>query len=266
MSGASVVPWLKTLAPNAKRLQLTPSLSGVLQSRKLQQFPPRESIPMWEQDDEKAQAEFQRLLANNKEWAEQIKKEDPEYFEKNAQGQSPTYLWIGCADSRVPAETLTGLKCGEIFVHRNIANLVVNTDLSCLSVLTYAVEFLKVKHIVVCGHYECGGVKAATAMDQDFGVIEHWLRNIRDVRRLHATELNSIVDPHVRYRRLIELNVVEQCVNLFKTGVVQQQRIKTGYPRIHGLVYEIKDGHLKELNLDLIGYMKQYKDIYKLYS
>jgi carbonic anhydrase len=146
-----------------------------------------------------------------------------------------------------------GTNPGDLFVHRNVANLVVNTDMNMLSVLTYAVEHLKVKHIVVCGHYNCGGVRAANATDVDLGVIEHWLRNVRDVKRLHMAELNSIVDDELRHRRLVELNVAEGCINLFKTGVVQEARMKTGYPLIHGLVYDLADGHLNTLNLDLLG-------------
>eukprot|EP01134_Creolimax_fragrantissima_P000043 CFRG0043T1 len=210
--------------------------------------------------------DYNQILANNKMWVKKRNEIDPDHFKKANHTQNPKYLWIGCSDARVPAENLTGLNDGEIFVHRNIANLVVNTDLNMLSVLTYAVDVLKVKHIIVCGHYGCGGVKAAVETNQDLGVIEHWLRNVRDVKRLHMTELDSIVDDQVRYRRLVELNVVEQCINLFKTGVVQNARTDTGYPLIHGLVYDIDDGLLKEINLDLIGYMKQYRSVYRLYS
>jgi carbonic anhydrase len=208
----------------------------------------------------------QELLDNNKRWASQKLEEDPGFFASRSEGQSPEYLWIGCSDSRVPAESLTGLKPGELFVHRNIANLVVNTDLNCLSVLTYAVEHLKVKHIIVCGHYGCGGVKAATAHDLDLGVIEHWLRNIRDVKRLHWPELSKVDDEQLRLNRLTELNVAEQCINLFKTGVVQQARLRSGFPKIHGLVYDIKDGLLKQIDVDLYGYLRKYQNVYKLYS
>ncbi|KNC84089.1 hypothetical protein SARC_03682 [Sphaeroforma arctica JP610] len=211
-------------------------------------------------------ADYEKIMGNNRAWVEKRLETEPDYFKNQKLGQTPKYLWIGCSDARVPAENLTGLNDGEIFVHRNIANMVVNTDINMLSVLTYAVEVLKVKHIIVCGHYGCGGVKTATEANHDLGIIEHWLRNIRDVKRLHMTELNSIVDEEVRYRRLVELNVVEQCINLFKTGVVQNSRTESGYPLIHGLVYDIGDGLLKELNLDLIGYMKQYRSVYRLYT
>lgn len=260
-------PWTRPVAKQA--VQLAAGLSGVLVQRPFQNISKgdnAEQVPPWVLEREAHMNEFEQLKKNNQKWAEETRMKKPDFFEKQAESQQPKYLWVGCSDARVPAETLTGLKNGEIFVHRNIANLVVNTDMNMLSVLTYAVEHLKVRHIVVCGHYQCGGVKAATQRDQDLGVIEHWLRNIRDVQRLHNTELMSIMDPEIRYRRLVELNVAEQCINLFKTGVVQQSRIKTGFPLIHGLVYEIKDGLLKEMNLDLLGYMRQYKSIYKLYD
>lgn len=213
---------------------------------------------------------FSRLLENNKKWVKEMKRADAMYFEKMAAGQTPTYLWIGCADSRVPAELITGLQPGELFVHRNVANLVVATDFNLMSVLQFAVEVLKVKHIIVCGHYNCGGVKAAMKAS-DTGLIENWLRNIRDVQRLHNDELLEIEDEKQRHQRVVELNVQEQCINLFKTGIVQRRRDETfkqtgsRLPQIHGLVYDIREGLLKELAIDYSSYAKKFENIYRLY-
>jgi len=166
---------------------------------------------------------------------------------------------------------MTGCSPGEIFVHRNIANLVVNGDMNCLSVLQYGVEVLRVRHIIVCGHYGCGGVKAAT-MPQDLGLMENWLRNIRDVYRIHQDELATYSDEPIeigetpKHRRLVELNIAEQCMNVYKLGFVQRARLHTGFPKITGLVYEVHDGLLKVLPLDLIAYRKSLQNVYKLYS
>ncbi len=190
-----------------------------------------------------------RLLENNKAWAEQIKQNNPGFFEELASGQSPEYLWIGCSDSRVPANEITGTKSGEIFVHRNIANMVVHTDMNMLSVLSYAVEVLKVKHIIVCGHYECGGVLAAMESKQ-FGLIDNWLRHLKDVYRYHHQELDNIKDKTTRARRFVEVNVKEQVHDLGKTSIVQNAW-KNGQPlHIHGWVYDIKDGIIKDLDVN----------------
>ena len=168
-----------------------------------------------------------RLLEANRNWAAGAKTVDPSFFDVLASQQSPDYLWIGCSDSRVPANQITGLAPGEVFVHRNIANVVVHSDFNCLSVIEYAVRILKVKHIIVCGHYDCGGVRASIENRDHTPPLENWLRSIRDVYRLHSSELNAIKDPEQRHRRLVELNVIEQCINLFKTGVVQRKRVET---------------------------------------
>ena len=184
---------------------------------------------------------YDKLLADNKEWAKEQTERDPEFFKRLALLQSPEFLWIGCSDSRVPADKITCTQPGEIFVHRNIANMVVHTDLNMLSVLQYAVEVLKVKHIIVCGHYGCGGVKAAMTQ-HSFGIINKWLRNIKDVYRIHKDEVNQFPDEDSRADRLIELNVVEQVYNLAKTSIVQSAWKHDNRPDLHGWVYGLKDG------------------------
>src|SRR5690606_19074363 len=169
----------------------------------------------------------QRVFENNRRWVEEHTRADPNFFEDLAKTQDPDFLYIGCADSRVPANQIMGLHPGDVFEHRNIANLVVNTDMNAQSVIQYAVEQLGVKHVVVCGHYGCGGVRAAM-QSQDLGLLNGWLRNIRDVYRLHHEELDAIEDEEARYRRLVELNVYEQCVNVIKTSWVQQSFLRTG--------------------------------------
>lgn len=186
------------------------------------------------------------LLKNNKEWAIKTLQEDPKFFETLAASQSPSFLWIGCSDSRVPANQITGTIPGEIFVHRNIANMVVNTDLNLLSVLQYAVQVLKVKHIIVCGHYGCGGVNAAMG-NQNLGIINTWLRNIKDVYRMHREEVNALPTEEERSNRLVELNVQEQVFNLAKTSIVQESWKERHLPHIHGWVYSLKDGVVKEV-------------------
>ena len=184
---------------------------------------------------------YDKLLSDNKEWAKEQTERDPEFFKRLALLQSPEFLWIGCSDSRVPADKITCTQPGEIFVHRNIANMVVHTDLNMLSVLQYAVEVLKVKHIIVCGHYGCGGVKAAMTQ-HSFGIINKWLRNIKDVYRIHKDEVNQFPDEDSRADRLIELNVVEQVYNLAKTSIVQSAWKHDNRPDLHGWVYGLKDG------------------------
>ena len=188
--------------------------------------------------------------------------EDADFFKKLASGQAPDYLYIGCSDSRVTAEELMGVGPGEIFVHRNIANVVNTLDMSSTAVIQYAVQHLKVKHIIVCGHYGCGGVKAAMT-PQDYGLMNPWLRNIRDVYRLHQTELDAITDEHKRYNRLIELNVQEQCINVVKMAVVQERYILEQYPIVHGWVFDLETGKIIDLNID---FEKILKDIQKVYD
>jgi carbonic anhydrase len=188
---------------------------------------------------------YEKLLLENKAWASEKVNEDPDYFNRLAHLQTPEFLWIGCSDSRVPANEITGTQPGEIFVHRNIANMVVNTDVNLLSVLDYAVNHLKVKHVVVCGHYGCGGVKAAATQNDFKPVLNMWLRNIKDVFRLHREELESIKDEEARIDRLTELNVREQVNNLAKTSIIQRAWKLNNTPDLHGWVYGLKDGIIK---------------------
>lgn len=188
---------------------------------------------------------YEKLLRENKAWAEEIKSHDPEYFERLSHLQTPEFLWIGCSDSRVPADRITGTQPGEIFVHRNVANLVVNTDVNLLAVLDFAVTVLKVRHVIVCGHYGCGGVKAAATQHDHKPVLNMWLRNIKDVYRLHSEELNAITDEQQRIDRLVELNVQEQVYNLAKTTIIQKAWKKEQRPHLHGWVYGLKDGIIK---------------------
>ena len=208
---------------------------------------------------------YNKIFENNKKWVAEKKASDKEFFENLAKGQDPDFLYIGCSDSRVTVEDLMGLEPGEVFVHRNIANLVCNNDLNVMSVINYAVAHLQVKHIVVCGHYYCGGVKAAM-QDRDLGILNPWLRNIRDVFRLHKDELNSIHDEEQKYKRLVELNVEEQCNNIIKTAVLQQAYLRTGYPLVHGWVFDVKTGELIDLNLDFPKMLKEIQEIYNLGS
>ena len=188
---------------------------------------------------------YELLLSENKNWAAGKVAEDPEYFDRLAHLQTPEFLWIGCSDSRVPANQITGTEPGEIFVHRNVANLVVSTDVNVLSVLDYAVNHLKVKHVIVCGHYGCGGIKAATT-NRDFKpVLNMWLRNIKDVFRIHRAELERIADEDQRVDRLVELNVQEQVFNLAKTSIIQRAWQNENRPDLHGWVYGLKDGIIK---------------------
>lgn len=188
----------------------------------------------------------EKLLRNNQTWAAQQVAEDPDYFARLARIQRPEFLWIGCSDSRVPANVITGTQPGEVFVHRNVANLVVNTDLNLLTVLEFAVVNLEVQHVIVCGHYGCGGVQAAMSR-HSFGLIDPWLRNIKDVYRLHQGELERIADPEERAKRLVERSVMEQVVNLTKTTVIQSAWAKHGRPHLHGWVYGLDNGVIKPL-------------------
>lgn len=206
---------------------------------------------------------YDKIFENNKKWIQEKKANDDLFFEKLANDQNPDYLYIGCSDSRITAEDMMGAAPGEIFVHRNIGNLVVSIDLNAMSVINYAVKLLRVKHIIVCGHYNCGGVRAAMTQE-DLGILNPWLRNIRDVYRLHREELNSILDQEKRFDRLVELNVTEQCINVIKTAAVQQQFLRSGYPVVHGWVMDIRTGSLIDLNIDFEKELKGIQEIYRL--
>jgi carbonic anhydrase len=201
------------------------------------------------------------ILENNKKWVSDRNAKDPSFFKNLANGQQPKYLFIGCSDSRVPASGITGTGPGEMFVHRNIANLVVHTDMNLLSVLQYAVEVLGVQDILVVGHYGCGGV-AAAASNKQYGLIDNWLVNIRDVIRAHETEYLRIKDDTQRARRLVELNVIEQVRNLAKTNIIQNAMRGDNPPRLHGLVYDIADGVLKDLEISSEKVMNEIESIY----
>ena len=205
---------------------------------------------------------YNQLLENNKEWVAQNLERDPQFFERLSNGQQPPLLWIGCADSRVPANEIIGAMPGEVFVHRNIANMVLHTDMSMLSVLDYAVNVLKVKHIIVCGHYGCGGVKAAMG-NQHIGLIDNWIRHIKDVYRFHQDELNSIKDEKQRFDRFIEVNVMEQVLDLAKTSIVQAAWESKQELQIHGWVYDIKDGLINDLKVTIEN-DDQLAEVYQL--
>lgn len=206
---------------------------------------------------------YEQLFQNNRKWAEEQLRADPEFFSRLAREQRPDFLYIGCSDSRVPANQIMGLAPGDVFVHRNIANLVNNVDLNVMSVLTYGVQYLDVKHIIVCGHYGCAGVRAAME-PRDLGILNPWLRNIRDVYRLHKAELNAIQDESARYDRLVELNVTEQCINIIKTAAVQKSYLKKGYPTVHAWVFDMKTGILKDLELDFRETLRFIQEVYDL--
>ena len=205
--------------------------------------------------------EIEKVFTNNDKWIAEKLKINPDYFENLSKGQNPEILYIGCSDSRVTAEDLMGIEPGEAFIHRNIANMVISIDLNVMSVLNYAVRHLKVNHIVVCGHYFCGGVKAAMQAE-DMGILNPWLRNIRDVYRLHKTELNAIKNLTDRYKRLVELNVQEQCINLMKTAAVQSAFKERGLT-VHGWVFDIQTGKLIDLKID---FKKELIDIMEIYN
>lgn len=206
--------------------------------------------------------ELEKIFENNRNWVKSKLAVDDDYFENLSKGQSPEVLYIGCSDSRVTAEELMGATPGDVFVHRNIANMVPNTDLNVMSVIDYAVTHLKVKNVVVCGHYYCGGVKAAME-SQDLGVLNPWLRNIRDVYRIHSAELNGIEDEDERYKRLVELNVQEQCFNVIKTAQVQQA-YKDREFSVHGWVFDINSGKLIDLEIDFQKLLHNVMEIYRL--
>ena len=204
----------------------------------------------------------ENVFKNNEKWIAEKLAVDPNYFENLSKGQNPEILYIGCSDSRVTAEDIMGVQPGEVFVHRNIANMVISIDLNVMSVLNYSVRHLKVNHVVVCGHYFCGGVKAAMQA-QDMGILNPWLRNIRDVYRLHKEELNAITEENLRYNRLIELNVQEQCINLIKTAAIQEAYKDRGL-QVHGWVFDIHSGKLIDLKIDFPKALKDIREIYDL--
>lgn len=206
---------------------------------------------------------YRKIFEENKKWVKKKTDEDPDFFKYLVDGQNPDYLYIGCSDSRVHANEIMGLQPGEVFVHRNIANMVVNSDLNILSVINYAVEHLHVKYIIVCGHYECGGIKAAME-PKDLGILNPWLRNVRDVYRLHQNELDAIENTRQRYNRLVELNVYEQCLNVIKTAEVQKSYLANGYPRVAGWVYSLNDGILNDLEIDFKKELNHIRKIYDL--
>ena len=205
---------------------------------------------------------YKNLIDNNKKWVESKLKLDPEYFKKLAQGQSPPILWIGCADSRVPANEIIGAEPGEVFVHRNIANMVVHTDMNMLSVLDYAVNVLKVKHVIVCGHYGCGGVKAAMGQ-QSVGLIDNWIRHIKDVYRIHKGELDAITDETERFDTFVELNVKEQVFDLAKTSIIQNAWKNEQELYVHGWVYGVGSGIIKDLGVN-VSNDNELDEVYQL--
>ncbi|MEY4804356.1 MAG: hypothetical protein RL331_875 [Bacteroidota bacterium] len=205
---------------------------------------------------------YNQLLENNKKWVAGKLEKDPDYFKKLSIGQKPPVLWIGCADSRVPANEIIGAEPGEVFVHRNIANMVVHSDMNMLSVLDYAVNVLQVKHIIVCGHYGCGGVQAAMT-NKHIGLIDNWIRHIKDVYRLHRPELDAIADEASRFDRFVELNVFEQVLDLGKTSIVQAAWERGQEVHVHGWVYDIHDGMIRDLKVTLKD-NETLSDVYKL--
>lgn len=206
---------------------------------------------------------YKEIFENNQHWVEEKTRTEADFFEKLAKDQKPNYLYIGCSDSRVSASDIMGINPGEVFVHRNIANLVISIDMNVMSVINYAVEHLKVKEIIVCGHYNCGGVKAAME-SKDLGILNPWLRNIRDVFRLHRDELVAINGGEERYKKLVELNVYEQCRNVIKTAVVQKSYVENKFPVVHGWVFDLHNGLIKDLEIDFEGILRDIQEIYNL--
>ncbi|MEZ4459107.1 MAG: carbonic anhydrase [bacterium] len=206
---------------------------------------------------------YDQVFENNRRWVAQKTAERPDFFERLASQQRPEFFYIGCSDSRVPANEIMGLEPGDVFVHRNVANLVCNIDMNLHSALQYAVDVLDVKHIVVCGHYGCGGV-AAAMQQQDMGLMNGWLREVRDVFRTHQDELDSITDPDMRFRRLVELNVQEQCINVIKTSWVQRRWLRDKHPEVHGWVYDLRNGLLIDLEIPFVPILERIQKIYRL--
>ncbi len=206
---------------------------------------------------------FSKIFENNEKWVAEKLALDPEYFENLSKGQNPDFLYIGCSDSRVTAEDLMGVNPGEVFVHRNVANLVISTDNNLNAVVQYAVEFLKVKHIIICGHYECGGVRAALN-PSDMGQLNSWLQTLRDVYRIHRAELDTIQEDQARFDRLVELNVIEQCINIIKIDHVQRAFNTSGFPTVHGWVFDVRSGKLIDLGLNMSEIFGDVSSIYNL--
>lgn len=207
------------------------------------------------------QDKYNQIFESNNKWIEKNKVDNPGLFKLLAADQHPDFLYIGCSDSRVHPNQVMGLKPGEVFIHRNIANMVVSTDLNVLSVINYGVEYLKVKYIIVCGHYGCGGIHAAMK-NSDYGILNPWLRSIRDVYFMHKEELDAIPDIDDRHRRLVELNTYEQCRNIIKIADVQKSYSKKGYPKVAGWIFDIKDARLHDLFFDMDGELEKIRDIY----
>ncbi len=206
---------------------------------------------------------YEQILENCARWSASLTANDPDYFERLASTQRPGYLYIGCSDSRVPPNEFMGVGPGDVFVHRNVGNVVANTDLNVGAVIDYAVTHLDVQHIIVCGHYNCGGVQAAM-QSRDLGLLNPWLRNIRDVYRLHQDELDAIADQSARYERLVELNVIEQCINVIKTAAVQRAYLHHGSPIVHGWVFDLRRGVLRDLEIDFAARLRDIQRIYNL--
>lgn len=209
------------------------------------------------------QEKYDKIFEANNKWIEKNKVENPDLFKLLAAEQHPDFLYIGCSDSRVHPNQVMGLKPGEVFIHRNIANMVNATDLNALSVINYGVEYLKVKYIIVCGHYGCGGIQAAMK-NSDYGILNPWLRSIRDVYHRHKEELDAIDDTEARYRRFVEINTYEQCLNIIKIAEVQRSYYEKGYPKVAGWVFDIEDARLHDLHFDLEGELEKIKEIYDL--
>lgn len=204
---------------------------------------------------------YEEIFENNRLWAEKCLRKSPDYFTELAKDQNPDFLYIGCSDSRVSASDIMGINPGEVFVHRNIANLVISIDMNAMSVISYAVEQLGVRKIIVCGHYNCGGVKAAME-SKDSGVLNSWLRNVGDVFRIYKGELTAIKDDEERLKRLVELNIYEQCRNVIKLGVVQKSYVEKGFPVVHGLVFDMQNGLLEDLKIDFHAILHEIQEIY----
>mmetsp|Transcript_6764 Transcript_6764/g.15841 ORF Transcript_6764/g.15841 Transcript_6764/m.15841 type:complete len:268 (+) Transcript_6764:236-1039(+) len=215
---------------------------------------------------------FEDIWKNNREWANSKRAKDPTFFERLSKGQQPKILWIGCADARVPANEIIGADSGAVFVQRNIANMVLSVDTNAQAVVQYAVEYLQVPHVIVCGHYDCGGIRAATRNLNHGSPLENWLRTIRNVYRLHHAELEQLPPGEERVRRLVELNVVEQCLNVYKTAAVQRRRFETKqaggtpYPIIHGMVYDVANGELQRVQADMDMKIEEIQEMYDLYE
>lgn len=206
---------------------------------------------------------YEQIFENNKKWVAEMLAVDKDYFVKLSGEQKPDYLYIGCSDSRVSANVIMGIQPGEVFVHRNVANLVINNDNNVNAVIQYAVQFLKIKHIIICGHYGCGGIKAAL-QPVDMGQLNAWMQSIRDIYRIHQKELDKLKDAKKKFERLVELNVIEQCINVVKIDHVQRSWYKTGFPKIHGWIYDLHNGILKDLNINISAHFSGIRSIYDI--